>query len=57
MEQIEKLLELANSAKTNAEAFYGKGNKAAGSRLRKDAMDIKNLCGEIRKNVSEKKNA
>lgn len=57
MEQIEQLLALANQAKANADAFYGKGNKAAGSRLRKDALDIKNLCGEIRKNVSETKKA
>ena len=35
--------------------FYGKGNKAAGTRLRKGLQEIKNLSQEIRVNVSEMK--
>lgn len=57
MNLIEKLEALVAEAKQNAEAFYNKGNKSAGTRLRKNAQDIKNLTAEIRKDVSEKKNA
>jgi len=37
--------------------FYEKGNKAAGTRVRKGCQDVKNLCQEIRVDVSNKKNA
>ena len=40
---------------TEAEKFYDKGNKAAGTRLRKGLQEIKNLSQEIRINVSEMK--
>jgi hypothetical protein len=56
MNLVEQLETLVAEAKTNAEAFYVKGNKSAGTRLRKNAIDIKNLAAEIRKNVSEIKN-
>ena len=42
---------------TEAEKFYTKGNKAAGTRLRKGLQEIKNLAQEIRVDVSEKKKA
>lgn len=57
MDLIIKLEALLEEAKTNSKAFYEKNNKAAGTRLRKNAQDIKNLASEIRKNVSETKNA
>lgn len=57
MEFITKLEALVAEAKTNGEAFYSKGNGAAGTRLRKNCLDLKNLTAEIRKDVSEKKNA
>lgn len=56
MELIQKLEALTEEAKQNAAAFYDKGNKSAGTRLRKNALDIKNLAAEIRKDVSERKN-
>ena len=37
--------------------IYTKGNKAAGTRLRKGLQEIKNLAQEIRVDVSEKKKA
>ncbi|HBH25102.1 MAG TPA: histone H1 [Cytophagales bacterium] len=56
MELFEQLENVVAEAKKDAEAFYGKGNKAAGTRLRKAMMDIKNLAGDIRKNVTDIKN-
>lgn len=57
MDQISKLAELTAQAQVEAEAFYNKGNKAAGTRLRKVMMDIKNLTSDVRKDVIEVRNA
>ena len=35
--------------------FYEKGNKAAGTRIRKGMQDLKNMAQDIRKNVLEKR--
>lgn len=40
----------------DVEKFNG-GNSAAGTRIRKAAMEIKKQCGEIRKQVSDIKNS
>lgn len=56
MNLVEQLEALVAEAKTNGNDFYLKGNKSAGTRLRKNAQDIKNIAQEIRKDVSEKKN-
>lgn len=57
MEQISKLAELTAQAQIEANSFYNKGNKAAGTRLRKIMMEIKNLTGEVRRKVSDTKNS
>ena len=36
--------------------FYDKGNKAAGTRVRKAMQDLKNMAQEIRSEVQDKKN-
>ena len=36
--------------------FYEKGNKAAGTRVRKGMQDLKSLAQEIRQEVQSKKN-
>lgn len=56
MDLVIKLEAHVAELRKNAEAFYNKGNGAAGTRARKNALDIKNLASEIRKNVSETKN-
>jgi hypothetical protein len=38
------------------EKFYGKGNKAAGTRVRKGMQDLKVLAQEIRTEVQNSKN-
>jgi len=57
MEKFGSLKELVNAAEKDAAAFYEKGNKAAGTRLRNAMQQIKVAATEIRKEVTEKKNA
>lgn len=57
MELYEQLKNLVAELETDFGKFYEKGNKAAGTRVRKGCQDVKNLCQEIRVDVSNKKNA
>ncbi len=57
MEQFTRLMELVGSAEADFEAFYEKGNKAAGTRVRKAMQELKSLAQEIRVDVQERKNA
>ena len=52
-EQIEALLD---SLKDDFTKFYDNGNKAAGTRVRKGMLEVKNLAQDIRKEVQEIKN-
>lgn len=52
-EQIEALLE---SLKDDFDKFYEKSNKAAGTRVRKGMLELKNLAQDIRVEVQEIKN-
>jgi hypothetical protein len=56
MELFEKLEAVVAEARNDAEKFYGKGNKAAGTRLRKAMQDLKGLAQEIRVEVQNSKN-
>lgn len=56
MEKFNELKELLASAEQDAVAFYEKGNKAAGTRLRNALQQTKNLAQDIRNNVTEIKN-
>ena len=56
MKLFDELEQLVKDARKDAESFYSKGNKAAGTRLRKSMQEAKNLAQEIRKEVTEKKN-
>jgi len=55
MEKFEDLKAKLVEIEAEAEKFYVKGNKAAGTRLRKGLQEVKNLAQEIRVDVSEKK--
>jgi hypothetical protein len=57
MQLFEELKAIIQEAEKDAEAFYNKNNKAAGTRLRKAMMEAKNKAHEIRQEVSEKKSA
>lgn len=56
MNSFEKLKELIAATEKDAAAFYEKNNKAAGTRLRKAFMEIKNLSSAGRNEVTELKN-
>jgi|1_EtaG_2_1085319.scaffolds.fasta_scaffold00140_26 hypothetical protein len=56
MEEYNKLLALVVESEADFKKFYDKGNAAAGTRVRKAMMEIKNKAQEIRVNVSEVKN-
>jgi len=57
MELYEQLKNLVVQLEEDTTKFYDKGNKAAGTRVRKGCQDIKNLCQDIRVDVSSKKNS
>lgn len=56
MEKFTALKALLDSAEKDAQAFYEKQNKAAGTRLRNAMQQIKVAATDIRKEVTEKKN-
>jgi hypothetical protein len=56
MEKFKSLKELIDAAEADAAAFYEKGNKAAGTRLRNAMQNLKAAATDIRKEVTEKKN-
>jgi hypothetical protein len=55
MESYNGLVEAVNAAAQDAAKFYEKGNKAAGTRLRKHMQEIKRIAQEIRVEVQNKK--
>jgi hypothetical protein len=57
MELYEELKKLVADLEEDANKFYEKGNKVAGTRVRKGCQDIKNICQSIRVDVSSKKNS
>jgi hypothetical protein len=57
MENFEKIKQILESAEADAVKFFEKGNKQAGTRLRKAYSEIAGLCKEGRKEVSEIKNS
>jgi hypothetical protein len=56
MENYENLKQLVASLEDDVVKFYEKGNNAAGTRLRKGCQEVKNLCQDIRVEVSNIKN-
>lgn len=56
MKKFEELKGLVAAAEKDAEAFYNKANKAAGTRLRNVLQQIKVAATDIRKEVTDKKN-
>lgn len=55
MENFEALKTLVTELEEDVIKFNEKGNKAAGTRVRKGCQNIKNLCQAIRVEVSERK--
>jgi len=57
MEKFRALQELVAATEKDVAAFYEKGNKAAGTRLRNALQQLKVAATGIRKDVTEKKKA
>jgi hypothetical protein len=57
MEKLSKLKALVEAAEKEGTLFYEKNNKAAGTRLRNVLQQIKVAATELRKDVTDKKNA
>ena len=57
MARFDDLKALVEALEADFSKFYEKGNKAAGTRVRKGMQDLKNLSQEIRVEVQEMKNA
>ena len=51
------LKSIVEDAEDDFKKFYEKGNKAAGTRVRKAMQDLKAKAQEIRGDVQDKKNA
>ena len=51
-----KLMDLVQGLEPDFNAFYEKGNKAAGTRVRKGMQELKALAQDIRVDIQEKKN-
>lgn len=54
MELLNQIQEVLDSVQEDATKFYEKGNKAAGTRVRKAMQNIKGLAQDVRKNISDK---
>lgn len=57
MSKFKQVKELVDGLEADFEKFYNAKNKAAGTRIRKGLMDLKNLAQEIRKEVQDLKNS
>lgn len=55
--RFDELKSLVMSLEEDFAKFYEKGNKAAGTRVRKGMQDLKNTAQEIRTEVQNSKNA
>ncbi len=56
MQNLNKIKEVLENVQADAEKFFEKGNKAAGTRVRKAMQEIKALAQTVRQEVSEKNN-
>lgn len=57
MGRIEELKSMVESFQADFEKFYVKGNKSAGTRVRKHMNELKKKAQEIRKEVQDMKGA
>lgn len=57
MSRYTELKEMVDSLERDFEQFYDKGNKAAGTRVRKGMQEVKQLAQDIRVEVQDIKKA
>jgi hypothetical protein len=56
MSRLDQIKSLMSELEVDMEKFYDKGNKAAGTRARKQLQDLKKLSQEIRLEIQDMKN-
>lgn len=56
MDKYNKMIELLQEVQGDVEKFYEKGNKAAGTRVRKSMQELKALAQDLRVDISNIKN-
>jgi hypothetical protein len=56
MENYTKMKDLIESMSKDVDAFYVKGNKSAGTRVRSACQDLKKLAQDLRIDVQSVKN-
>jgi hypothetical protein len=56
MKKFNEIKEILSSVEGDADKFFNKKNKAAGTRLRKAMLQVKDLAHEVRKEVTDLKN-
>ena len=54
--RLEQLITLLEEIRPDHEKFFGSGNSAAGTRVRKAMQEVKALAQELRVEVQETKN-
>ena len=54
---LEQIRELVATTEEDYDKFYGKGNAAAGTRVRKNMQELKLLAQELRLDVQKTKNS
>lgn len=57
MEKFENMKAILEGLNEDVQKFEEKGNKAAGTRIRKGLQEIKTVAQDLRKEISELKNA
>lgn len=57
MEKFENLKAIIEGLSEDVQKFDEKGNKAAGTRVRQGLQQVKAIAQELRKEISERKNA
>ncbi len=56
MARFDDLKEYVDSMERDFSQFYDKGNKAAGTRVRKGMQELKKMAQDIRVEIQDKKN-
>ncbi|HMU70714.1 MAG TPA: hypothetical protein PK511_12080 [Chitinophagales bacterium] len=54
-QKLSRLKAIVSLAEEDLQKFTDKGNKTAGTRLRKSLLEIKEIAGDMRKEVLESK--
>ena len=56
MSRIDDIRNLVDAATSEMDKFYSKGNKAAGTRARKNLQELKKLAQDVRVEIQNMKN-